>query len=404
MADVSANPSPPLDNELNVEWTDTLLTNIKDELPKICKYEGNLPPGLKLYSQQPVLLYRWYHKRKAEVRTIYRDSTGPYYEVGQTLEIPDDFEGWFELVPPDFGRVKYFESIEEVSKIMPVKFFTRTNVSGICVNNSDDNKQTYLQRKIPAGTVLKVDSTFKAKWRTCAEIGVLKKKQKEWITREIQYLKCIDNKEQEILIPFTAKGKFHPVYQKGSSDSKCVFRMKDILTDLTLPVKVRIIYGKPPVVPCIFTGMMVIKRRITEDVFVGSTITFKRHALFELPVSDDVKICTTKSEEQFIDMKSYKDAIQLCTKYSDSYSSLIKISPKLDTDHQMIQHIPTEKTKQRHESLKTLDLLTNISLTDDEPSTQFMESSRDDTESEQSLTLGTLVELKELSNRRSMMC
>lgn len=93
MADVSANPSPPLDNELNVEWTDTLLTNIKDELPKICKYEGNLPPGLKLYSQQPVLLYRWYHKRKGEVRTIYRDSTGPYYEVGQTLEIPDDFEG-----------------------------------------------------------------------------------------------------------------------------------------------------------------------------------------------------------------------------------------------------------------------------------------------------------------------
>ncbi|XP_052101125.1 uncharacterized protein LOC127735071 [Mytilus californianus] len=404
MADASADISLSPDNELNVEWTDTLFTNIKDDLPKICKYEGQLPQGLKLYSQQPVLLYRWYHKRKGEVRTIYRDTTGPYYEVGQTLQIPEDFEGWFELVPPDFGRVKYYESIEEVSKTMPMKFFTRTNLTGICVGNSGESEQTYVQRKIPAGTVLKVESTFKAKWRTCAETGVLKKKQKEWTSREIQYLKCIDNKEQEILIPFTAKGKFHPVYQNGSSDSKCLFRMKDILTNLTLPVKVRIIYGKPPVVPCIFTGMLVIKRRITEDVFVGSTITFKRHALFELPAYNDVKIFMAKSEEQFVDMKTYKDAKQLCQKYSDSYSSLIKLSPKLDTDHQMIQHIPTEKTKQRHESLKTLDLITNISLTDDEPRSQFMESSSDDTVSEQSLTLGTLVELKEFSNRTSMMC
>jgi hypothetical protein len=84
---------------------------------------------------------------------------------------------------------------------------------------------------------------------------------------------------------------------------------------------------------------------------------------------------------------------------------LIKLSPELDTNQQMVQHIPTEKSKQRHESLKTLDLITNISLTDDEPRAQFMESSSDcDTESEQSPAMGTLIELKELSTGSSMMC
>jgi hypothetical protein len=202
-----------------------------------------------------------------------------------------------------------------------------------------------------------------------------------------------------------SKGKFHPVYQAGNTNGKCVFRMKDILSDLTLPVKVRLIYGKPPVVPCIFTGMLVIKESKTEEVILGSTITFKRHALFELPVSSNCKVFKVKSEYVFENMKSYKDAKRLCEKYSDSFSSLIKLSPELDTNQQMVQHIPTEKSKQRHESLKTLDLITNISLTDDEPRAQFMESSSDcDTESEQSPAMGTLIELKELSTGSSMMC
>lgn len=401
MAEASSESSVKVMND--IEWKDECLslTDIKDDLPKICKYDGQLPPGLRLYSHQPVLLYKCYQKRKGYVRTIYRDHAGPFYEVGQTLQIPDDFEGWFELVPPDYGRGRYCETIEDLAKGIAQTFFTKTNLTGIRVDSSENDEHAYFQRKIAAGTVLKIKSAFNAKWRTCVEKGLRKKKQKEWITSDIQYLKCIDCEDQEVLIPYSARGKFHPVYQSGNNDSKCVFRMKDILSDLTLPVKVRLIYGKPPVVPCIFTGMLVVKDCKTEDVIVGSTITFRRHALFELPVTGDTAVYIPKSESIFENMKSYKDAIKLCEKYSDSYSSLIKLSPELDTQQQMIQHIPTEKYNLRNDSLKTLDLITNISLTDDEP--HLMESSSD-TASEQSLTMGTLVELKELKRPSSMMC
>lgn len=287
---------------------------------------------------------------------------------------------------------------------MPNKFFTRTNVTGIREAKDENGEQLYFQRTVSAGKVLKFISTFNAKWQTSAETGIRKKKRKQWTTKEVKYLKCVDTDQQEILIPLSTKGKFHPIYQTGNSDTSCVFRIKDILKDFTLPVKVRLIYGKPPAMPCIFTGMLVVKNSRTEEVVVGSTITFKRHALFELPVSHQVKIYTLKSNDELKEKKSYKEANQLCHTYSDSYSSLIKLSPDLDTRQEMIQHIPTV---QQNDSLKTLDLITNISLTDDDPRATFMETSSEcdsHNVAEQFLTKGTLIELTELSSRTSMQC
>lgn len=306
------------------------------------------------------------------------------------------------MVPPDFGRIKYYETIEEIAKLLPHKFFIRTNVTGIRETLDEKGEKCYFQRTVTAGNVLKVLSTFSAKWKTTAETGLRKKKQKVWTTKEVKYLKCVDKDQQEILVPLTTKGRFHPVYKIGNNDSRCVFRMKDILQDFSLPLKVRLIYGKPPVVPCIFTGMLVIKSSMTEEIVVGSTLTFKRHALFELPMSHCIKVYKLTRQEELGETKPFKEANQLCHRYSDSFSSLIKLSPDFDTEQEMIQHIPTT---QRSNSLKTLDLITNISLTDDDPRATFLETQAEsDCTPEQSLTHGTLIELTELSRRTSMQC
>ena len=53
----------------------------------------SLPTGLRIYADQPVLFQSRSCKRHASARTIYHDKEGPYYEVGQTLTIPEDFDG-----------------------------------------------------------------------------------------------------------------------------------------------------------------------------------------------------------------------------------------------------------------------------------------------------------------------
>lgn len=69
-------------------------------LPSVVKYEtpgasglSTLPLGLRIYAEQPVLFYTRTCKKHAKARTIYHDQQGPYYEVGQTLDIPEDFDG-----------------------------------------------------------------------------------------------------------------------------------------------------------------------------------------------------------------------------------------------------------------------------------------------------------------------
>ncbi|XP_045188813.2 uncharacterized protein LOC123546524 [Mercenaria mercenaria] len=392
-------------------------------LPKVVKYEEisrgagvgvgtSLPLGLKIYAEQPVLFYSRTCKRHVKARTIYHDREGPYYEVGQTLDIPDDFDGWFEIVPPDFGRGPFFRTIGQLAEAGSRKFFTRTHIRAIRIEedadqNTDENGETkgegggqsFKERKIPAGSVLTVSGTFAAKWQTTAQTGLLKRKSKEWTTVEINYLKCLDIDDKEVLVPMSTRGKFNIIYEKGVKDGRAIYRMKDILTDLHLPLKVRMIYGKAPVVPCIFTGMLILKEQRKEDTIIASTILNQRNVLLELPVSTKCNVKTSTDEDDYENLRTYIDAKKLCTKFANSYGSLIKLTPEVDTNQQMIQHIPTEKRKTRDESLKTLDLITNISLTDDEPRDYFMESS--DSDSIQSgeatpLGLGQMMELREI--------
>lgn len=84
----------------NEELTDLNTFDNGSGLPHVVKYEGvsngagsSLPPGLRIYAEQPVLLHTRTCKRHVRARTIYHDKQGPYYEVGQTLDIPEDFDG-----------------------------------------------------------------------------------------------------------------------------------------------------------------------------------------------------------------------------------------------------------------------------------------------------------------------
>lgn len=326
--------------------------------------------------------------------------------------------GWFEIVPPDFGRGPVFRSIGQVAESGGRKFFTRTNILAIRMDDdvsneegeekseatSDSNEgQSFKERKIRAGSVLTVKGSFAARWQTTAKTGLIKRKSKEYTTVEMKYLKCIDpTDDKEVLVPWSARGRFNLVYERGVKDMRTIYRMKDILSELKLPLKVRMIYGKAPVVPCIFTGMLALKSQVKEDTIIASTILNKRNVLFEIPVSTTCQVQTATDSEQYENMRTYIDANNLCRKYALAYASLIKLSPEIDTDQQMIQHIPTEKRKTRDESLKTLDLITNISLTDDEPQDYLLCSDTDSIQSAESLPvgMGQMMELREIEMPR----
>nr|KAG5711768.1 hypothetical protein BaRGS_023532 [Batillaria attramentaria] len=291
---------------------------------------------------------------------------------------------------------------------MPRKFFTRSNLKAIRVDQGDDGEPKYLERKVPAGSFLKTDSVFAAKWRTQATVpsGLFKKKEAEWITQEIKYLKCIDKDEKEILIPLSHRGKFNAIYEKGKLNQHSVYTMKDILSDLKLPVRVRLLFGKAPVVPCIFTGMLFVKEVQENDVIIASTILNRRNVLMDLPTNCPCRVQQASREEDFANLKTFEDAQKLCQKYAHMYSTLIKLSPEMDTGQSTKVHVPIDPdlTRKTDDALRALDLITDISLTDDEPRDFFMESDTDSLRSDDQPVMlsGTIVELSQFTGSQSV--
>lgn len=100
MAENSENPNNGSDELSGISWkpeAQTLSDIGDDSLPCVCKLSSDgsraLPVGLSIYCQQPLYLYKRRQRKQVLGRTIYHDANGPYYEVGQTLILPDNFEG-----------------------------------------------------------------------------------------------------------------------------------------------------------------------------------------------------------------------------------------------------------------------------------------------------------------------
>lgn len=100
MAENSENPVNGSNELSGISWKPearTLSDIGDDSLPCVCKLSSDgsqaLPVGLSIYCQQPLYLYKRRKRKQVLGRTIYHDANGPYYEVGQTLILPDNFEG-----------------------------------------------------------------------------------------------------------------------------------------------------------------------------------------------------------------------------------------------------------------------------------------------------------------------
>lgn len=105
-------------------------------------------------------------------------------------------------------------------------------------------------------------------------------------------------------------------------------------------------------------------------------------------------------------MTTYKDAERLCKKYSNMFSTMIKLSPDLDTDQKVIMHVPADPSLMRktEEALRALDLITDISFTG-EPQDHLLDSSDSGSlNSDEQMVMpksGTLETLTEFKSRES---
>ena len=152
--------------------------------------------------------------------------------------------------------------------------------------------------------------------------------------------------------------------------------------------------------------MLCVREAQEGDVILASTIFNRRNVLLQIPTAASCVLRQATRDDDFSHLESFADAQKLCKKYALMFSTLMKLSPELDTQQKTIQHVPTdpEMARQTDEALRALDLITDISLTD-EPCDMFLgESDTDSVQSDDQVVLpsgGTIVELSQFGGKES---
>lgn len=94
-----------------------------------------LAPGLKIYAGQPLLMFSRVKKRQAVARTIYRDNSGVYLEIGQTVIVPDDYTGectmlWWVLIHRVITGTKGNKNFSAFCKVSSIYFCNKSYACG----------------------------------------------------------------------------------------------------------------------------------------------------------------------------------------------------------------------------------------------------------------------------------
>lgn len=302
---------------------------ISHRLPRVVRLAeekpGLVPKKLEPYLNCPLLLHSASRKTVVKCRVLKKKDGGKYTNVGPILIIPENYDGFFGVIP-ESGRIPNYCSISDIASVMPKRFFTCTKMIAMGIVTSDNKTEKYVQRAVPEASVLKVDGVFSAKWKTQAETGIFKKSQMTYTTPDIQYLKCIDTKGKTVYIPYTTEGKFYTLFDKDVSDQYALYRIKDLLRVFDFPLKVRLIYGTSPIADTEFTNLLCLNSKEEMEFIITSTVGHKRNVLLDIPVITSVFANLPAAEGSALEMDTVQEAITFVNKYASCFKRRIKRS------------------------------------------------------------------------------
>ncbi|XP_067679434.1 uncharacterized protein [Haliotis asinina] len=159
------------------------------------------------------------------------------------------------------------------------------------------------------------------------------------VTREKKYLLCSDQADREVMLPLDTAGVFYIVKYKNTQKQK-IMQIKDVIDSHSLPCKVKLVYGRVPLTPCIFTGVLNLNECNLETSAIISSVFNLRNILLEVPTSIPLMFRVAKSGSSLTNSSGYKNALDLCQENAERYMRNIKVAQSLPTEETRNQSTP----------------------------------------------------------------
>ncbi|GAB6029427.1 hypothetical protein CHUAL_005186 [Chamberlinius hualienensis] len=163
--------------------------------------------------------------------------------VGPRLAIPDNYEGWFEILSEEGKAVRCIESVAELARRFPDSCLVRENVKAYVAKGDELEIITDRVRTISAGETLVLLSEVLGTNAISADKNSNNVDHRNGANNKGRFLRCFDTKGENVYLSFDQRGKFSLVAKEDNISG--VHSIKNLLTK-RFPLMVRLVTGKTP--------------------------------------------------------------------------------------------------------------------------------------------------------------
>ena len=288
-----------------VQWSDSSHQlqdfNEKYEFPQIGKiskgqYANIGAPSLSSPSLNQIVLWGFGGKRVnviaqsvrfKESRNASTGVNGRAVPVGPKLVIPDNYDGWWEILSEEGKSVRCIESVSDLAKRCPDSCLVRENIKAHIGRQEDPNQVSEKVRTIQSGELLTL--------LTPEVISVNSK------SNAVRYVKSRSSKGDIVYLSYEQKGKFSPVAKEGISG---VHTIANLLSK-RLPLMVRLVYGRPPQGYKSFCSDVRLFSTFEEDCVVAMPLIKDTQTLTQVPISSGLKILGPKNGNELCELTEF---------------------------------------------------------------------------------------------------
>jgi hypothetical protein len=200
-------------------------------------------------------------------------------------------------------------------------FLCATAVIAYIVRAEIDGSTCYDQRPVQSGEVMRRLGVFVGNVdKTISSTGQKRK--------EIKYLKCYDDRGDEILIPFTEKGLFYEVSNGSTEKLNTLVSVSEILKrPHVCSTFAHHVFGDPPSLAYAYTGKLKFFGVIEEETVMASTLSGDCiQTPLELQTKSPIHFQIALNEARLKSTEIYADALDMCKTTGEKYVRDIKVA------------------------------------------------------------------------------
>ncbi|XP_015929985.1 uncharacterized protein [Parasteatoda tepidariorum] len=227
----------------------------------------------------------------------FKDAGRRMIPVGAKLAVPENYDGWFEILSEDGRAVRCIESVAELARRNPKSCLVRDSIKVHLPRPDDVDSVWDKTRTISPGEVLTVGEILSGVSRGNRASG--------------KYLGCVTSFGDTVYLPLELRGRFSTI--AGEDNISGVHTVKTLMSK-RFPIMVRLVHGKPPVgvkTGSQFVNEMRLYSLIEEECLVAMPLS-KDLGVVPIPPNAALKVLAPKNFEALTKMSEHAALANKC--------------------------------------------------------------------------------------------